>query len=239
VQQIVSRRRLIPRPVRPAGWWFDVLLLAGFAALTAALATGALLDLDAAVRDWCITHQAPAADRVARVLNFLGNGGPLTTLSLAAAALIGGYRRSVRPILPVVAAFLLTTFAILPLKVWTDRAAPASLVPDRVRLFNDLPAGEYSWSYPSGHLVNAVVWYGVLALLLTRWLPPAARQLLRAAPPVIVFGTTVYLGYHWVTDSVAGLLLGVVLTRLLARVPWDDPPLPSWLSGWSRPGLWP
>lgn len=30
--------------VRPAGWWFDAVLLAGFAALTAALAAGLLLD---------------------------------------------------------------------------------------------------------------------------------------------------------------------------------------------------
>ena len=43
---------------------------------------------------------------------------------------------------------------------------------------------------------------------------------LRIAPPVIVFCTTVYLNFHWLTDSIAGLLLGVLLARLLVRVPW-------------------
>jgi membrane-associated phospholipid phosphatase len=70
-------------------------------------------------------------------------------------------------------------------------------------------------------MVNTVVWYGVLALLLAPWLAAGVRRWLRFAPPVIVFVTTVYLNFHWLTDSVAGVLLGVVLDRLLARAPWD------------------
>ena len=54
-------------------------------------------------------------------------------------------------------------------------------------------------------------------------------------PPVIVFCTTTYLGYHWITDSVAGLFLGLMLTRLLTRVPWDSIPLPGLRAGWDRP----
>jgi membrane-associated phospholipid phosphatase len=53
-------------------------------------------------------------------------------------------------------------------------------------------------------------------------------------PPAIVFCTTTYLAFHWITDSVAGLLLGVVLTRLLSRIPYDDIPLPGLPAGWSR-----
>jgi membrane-associated phospholipid phosphatase len=207
--------------VWPAGWWFDLLLLAGFAALTALLAAGALLDLDKTISDWCVDHRTSGAYWLARMFNFLGNGGPLTVICLVIAVGLAVRGRTARPVLPVVAAFLLTGFAILPIKLWTDRAAPNSTLPDAVDLFNTLPPGEFGLSYPSGHMVNTVVWYGVLALLLAPWLAPAVRRWLRFAPPAIVFVTTVYLNFHWVTDSIAGLLLGVVLDRLLARAPWD------------------
>ncbi|GFJ90954.1 phosphatase PAP2 family protein [Phytohabitans rumicis] len=192
--------------------------------MTAALAAGWLLDLDQAVADWVDTHQTDLTYWLARVLNFLGSGSPLTLLCLGIAIWLGVRRRSLWPIAPVVAAFLATGFAIMPLKLWTDRAAPRSTLPDAVELFNTLPPGEYSISYPSGHLVNTVVWYGVLVLLLTPWLGRTARRWLRVAPPVIVFCTTIYLNYHWVTDSVAGLLLGLLLDRLLTRVPWPRIP---------------
>lgn len=211
-----------PRPVRPAGWWFDLLLLAGFALLTTLLGNGALLEMDSAVSDWCFDNQVAVAYWASRGLNFLGNGGPLTAICLAIAIMLGVRGRSIRPVLPVVAAFLLTTFAILPLKLWTDRAAPRSTLPDAVDLFNTLPPGEYGRSYPSGHLVNTLVWYGILALLLAPWLTPVLRRWLRIAPPVIVFVTMIYLNFHWVTDAIAGLLLGIFLDRLLARVPWGD-----------------
>ena len=42
--------------------------------------------------------------------------------------------------------------------------------------------------------------------------------MLRLAPPVLVGATFVYLGYHWLTDILAGLLLGVFLGRVLARL---------------------
>jgi membrane-associated phospholipid phosphatase len=232
VQKIASRR-LVARPVRPAGWWFDGLLLGGFAALTAVLAAGALLGLDEAIADWCRPRATGASYWIARVLNYFGQGTPLTLLSLGVAVVLGLRRRSVRTMLPVVAAFVLTYATIGPLKLWTDRGAPGSLRPDRVELFAD-PAGR---SYPSGHLVNTIVWFGILALLLAPWLSARARWMLRAVPPAIVFATTVYLGFHWLTDSVAGLLLGLLLDRLLARVPWDDLPLPHRLGEWARPAV--
>jgi membrane-associated phospholipid phosphatase len=218
VQDTVTRR---PSRVRPAGWWFDALLIVGFAVLTAMLAAGWLLDADQAVADWVFDHQTDLAYWAARGLNFLGSGSPLTLLCLGIAILLVVRRREVWPIAVVVGAFLATGFAIMPLKLWTDRAAPRSTLPDAVEIFNNLPPGEYSISYPSGHMVNTIVWYGVLALLLTEWLGlgRTPRRWLRVAPPVIVFCTTIYLNFHWVTDSVAGLLLGLLLDRLLYRIP--------------------
>lgn len=220
---------------RPGGWWPEVLLLAGFAALTAALAAGAV-GPDSAVSRWCFQHDSGALHWLARALNLLGNGSPLAVICAGIAAWIGYLRRTVRPLLPVITAFLLTLVAILPLKLWTDRAAPRSTLDTRVDLFNPhLPPGEYSVSYPSGHLVNTIVWYWLLVLLLSPWLNPAARRWIRIAPPAIVGVTTVFLNFHWLTDSLAGLLLGLVLARLLARVPWDRVPLPAFFGEWRGP----
>ncbi len=238
----VTRRRAL-LPVHPRGWWFDLLLVAGFAALTLALARGHLLGLDQGVADWSDANRPAPLYWASRVLNYLGQGGQvLLPLAVLLAAAVAWRRRSLRPFLPVAAAFLLTYLTIGPLKLWLERAAPHSPLADRVEILNDLPPGEYGLSYPSGHVANAIAWYGVIALLagaLLRALdrpplPPAAAVAIRVLPPAIVFCTTTYLAFHWITDSVAGLLLGVVLTRLLSRIPYDDIPLPGLPAGWSR-----
>ena len=227
-------------PVRP-GWWFDLLLIALFVALTVALATGHLLAFDQHVADWVDAHRPAALYWLARVLNYLGQGGQvLMPVTIILAAWLTWRTRSVRPLIVFVAGFVLTYVTIGPLKVWMSRAAPHSLQPTKVELFNHvLPAAEYKVGYPSGHVANALVWYGVIALLVTALLRaygkmPLNALLIRVVPPVIVFCTTTYLAFHWITDSVAGLLLGLVLTRLMARVRWDEVPLPS-LRGWERP----
>ncbi|MEU4641186.1 phosphatase PAP2 family protein [Micromonospora sp. NPDC023814] len=241
------RGRVQLRPVRPAGWWFDALLLAGFAALTLALAEGLLDDLDLAVSEWAFAHDPAPLYWAARVFNVLGQGGWLLMPVSGALALAVGWRRhSVRPLLLVAGAFVLTTLTIGPLKLWTDRAAPSATVKDpflspeeAVEIFNRLPAGAYSMSYPSGHVANAIVWYGVIAVLLTALtagrLPSVTYRLVRFAPPAILLVTTTYLNFHWLTDGLAALLLGVVLDRVLHRVPWDDLPLPGAPRAWDRP----
>ncbi|GAB1694781.1 phosphatase PAP2 family protein [Krasilnikovia sp. M28-CT-15] len=225
------------------GWWLDAALLAGFVALTFALARGHLLALDEAVADWVLAHQPAAVYWPARVLNYLGQGGqvlmPVTGLLMV---LLIRRTRSVRPVLVFLGAYVLMYLTVGPLKVWLDRAAPKFDGPDRAVLFNPYASGAKALSYPSGHVANALVWYAAIALLAAallraygRELSPRARTALRVLPPVIVFCTTTYLGFHWITDSVAGLLLGLVLIRLMARVPWDAVPLPPLPGGVQRP----
>ncbi|MDG4815752.1 phosphatase PAP2 family protein [Micromonospora sp. WMMD956] len=246
------RRKVQLRPVRPAGWWCDALLLAGLVGLTVALAADRLFGVDRAIADWAEAHRPGAAYWVAVVFNYLGQGTPLTLIALGMGVLLAVRVRSVRPVLPPVLAFVFTLFTIGPLKVWTARPAPSASVKEpflppeaTLPLFqHDLPV-RFAQSYPSGHVANAIVWYGVIALLLTpllasfaRTVPPRLVTVVRLVPPAVVLCTTTYLGWHWLTDSVAGLLLGLLLDRLLHRVPWDDVPLPRrLLGGWDRPAL--
>ena len=240
---LTRRRGWALLPVRPGGWWLDVALLAGFVALTVALARGHLLGLDQDVADWADAHRPAPLYWTARVFNYLGNGGQvLMPIAIILAAAVAWRRRSARPLLVFAAAFLLTYVTIGPLKIWLDRAAPGFQPGNRTELFNPLASGPLALSYPSGHVVNALVWYTAIAVLAAALLrsldrPPLSRTAhltIRVLPVVILFVTTTYLAFHWITDSVAALLLGVVLARLLARVPFDDIPLPRLPGGWDR-----
>jgi membrane-associated phospholipid phosphatase len=221
------------------GWWFDLLLVAAFAGLTVALIDGHLLALDQRVADWSLTHQPAPIYWTARVFNYLGQGGQvLMPVGFILTVLLMRRTRSIRAAFPAAAAFLLTYLTVGPLKIWADRAAPRFDGPDKAVMFNPFAEGATAMSYPSGHLVNSLAWYAAIALLvaallgrpLSRWEAFAVRAL----PVVIVFVTTVYTGFHWLTDSVAGVLLGVVLARVIERVPWDAIPLPRW-RGWTGP----
>ena len=200
-------------------------MVAGFAAMTALLALPAVLDLDLWVRNLVDAHRPPVADTIAQWVNRLGSGGALAAITLVIAGVLAWRRRTLWPLAPVVATFVGIALVVLPLKYLFHRAAPHSDLPDdvEVRLFSQPGFG---LSYPSGHAVNTVVWYGVIVLLLAGWFAahPAWRRTLRIAPPIIVGFTATYLGWHWLTDMVAGLFLGVLIDRLIRRVPWPGLP---------------
>jgi membrane-associated phospholipid phosphatase len=209
--------------IAPARGWLltsvaVALPLAGFVGLTAALAAGALLDLDVAVRDWCDAHRPEVLRLPARGLNFVGSANLLFPLSLVLAAVSASRQRSPRLLVSVVVTFATSYLVVVPLKVLTDRAAPRSAKPAAVELF----ANDAGWSYPSGHVFNAVIWYPVLLILLDqlmrRPVPPAAHRAILVVPVVVTFVTVTYLSFHWFTDAVAGLLLGLAVQRLLRLV---------------------
>ncbi|WP_433298680.1 phosphatase PAP2 family protein [Actinoplanes sp. CA-030573] len=214
---------IAPVRTRPRlGWWLDAALVVAFVALTVALIRGHLLTLDQRVADWAFAHQPAPLYWAARVFNYLGQGGQvLMPVALILTGVLAYRTRSWRAALPFAAAFVLTYITIGPLKIWADRAAPRFDGPEKAVMFNPYAEGAKAMSYPSGHMGNALVWYGVIALLLAALL---GRELsrrewvtVRVLPVAILFVTTVYTGFHWLTDSIAGVLLGLVLVRLIDR----------------------
>jgi membrane-associated phospholipid phosphatase len=215
----------LPTPARTRpflGWWFDLVLVAAFAGLTLALAQGHLLTLDQRVADWAFAHQPAPIYWTARVFNYLGQGGQvLMPVALILTGVLAYRTRSWRAALPFAAAFVLTYITIGPLKIWADRAAPRFQGPDAVVMFNPHASGVEAMSYPSGHMGNSLAWYAAIAILvafiLRRPLRTGEFWAIRVVPVVILFCTTVYTGFHWLTDSIAGVFLGLILARLITR----------------------
>jgi membrane-associated phospholipid phosphatase len=205
-------------------WWIGAGFVAAFAGLTAALAAGAFLDADVAVRDWCDAHRPEPLRLAAKGLNFLGSANLLAPILLAVALVVAVRDHTPRPVLRVLVTAAASYVVAIPIKMLTDRSAPRAPWPDAVRLFTH----EAGWSYPSGHVLNTLIWYPVLVLLVERLLrhpiDPRLRRAILVVPVVIVAATVTYLGFHWLTDGAAGVLLGLGLERVLRRLPLDHRP---------------
>ena len=71
------------------------------------------------------------------------------------------------------------------------------------------------YSFPSGHVVRATLAYGLVLYLAERW-ELFGRDSSRLSPILVLviffvgYGV-VYLGWHWLSDAIGGLLLGLAL----------------------------
>jgi undecaprenyl-diphosphatase len=71
------------------------------------------------------------------------------------------------------------------------------------------------YSFPSGHVVRATIAYGLVLYLAERW-ELFGRDSSRLSPVLVlviffVGYATVYLGWHWLSDAIGGLALGLAL----------------------------
>jgi undecaprenyl-diphosphatase len=81
---------------------------------------------------------------------------------------------------------------------------------ERPRLFDKISLPT-DGSFPSGHSMSAIGIYGVIAAVLIALYPQARTAVIVAATLVVaaIGFSRVYLGVHWPSDVVAGLLGGV------------------------------
>ena len=198
------------------------LSLFSWLALTTSSGTG-LAPHDQSVTTWAVDERHPALTVIMQVFTALGSTVGLTIMTAICAALLfmRGHRvRALVMTLTMVGSSLLT----VALKEILRRTRPST----DTLLGN--PAS--TTSFPSGHSFNTAVFAGMLAgMVLTSTAVTLYRALaiMAAAGATLLVGTSrVYLGYHWMTDVLAGWSLGLAWLCLVTLAL-------LWLKGQRRP----
>lgn len=180
--------------------------------------------LDGAAAAWFVGHRTPAATAVMHVASTVGDSPPTTVAVLLVAVALWWLRRPGTAVAAAVA-MLGSPLVSSGFKRFYDRPRP----PVDEQLVTITGS-----AIPSGHSFNAVVVAGVLAVAV---LPSLRRSVSRAVVVVIAVAATaavgisrIYLGAHWLTDVLAGWLLGgawlagcLTVVALLDRPAPDDP----------------
>ncbi len=163
------------------------------------------MPLDLAVSRAVQSAHAPWLDSFAVPLTFLGAPGTVIIFAFAGTVRFLILRRT------VTALALALTASSLPvsnlLKAIVARPRPDE---DLVRVV--VPAaGE---SFPSGHALGSLVFYGCLCAAFWGELPRHGRIIAAWAAALLVVAigwTRVYLGVHWTSDVLGGWLAGALL----------------------------
>lgn len=151
----------------------------------------------------------------------LGQRGPATLLFLPYFLWAAWRRRSTTPIVTLVTALVLLNVSVGIVKYAVGRLGPRDHVADHRVSAHDVFAGGNI--YPSGHVSNAVVLYGLIVIVAVNH-----RKLLAwiAAGLSLAIGLgTVFLDTHWFSDVLGGWLAGVLV---LIALPWAMPVSQRW-----------
>lgn len=215
-------RQLIPRLVAIA------VLGVAFLVLTAIVALGWLNGPDHTVEQAFAALWRPSLHALFQAIAELG-GLELTTLLMVVLALYL-IRRGVAADAWVFLAFIAVQAFEVFYKAQLYHPQPPDTVahddgPSITMLLGPSVAGSHN-SYPSGHMVRAVLVYGLLAFVVRRLAPwPWARALALPAAVVIIVLLAfdrLYLEVHWESDVLGGVILGAI--AMVAATVWLDRP---------------
>ena len=203
--------------------------ISGGVAVGVALLLGLIVSLrsgpyefDAEWLEEVVEHRSPLWDVPALLMSFLGGGWFgvfLVPIGVAVALLIA---RKPWSAFYFVLASALSAGVVQLLKSLFARARPQEI----------LVAADFG-SFPSGHVANAATISVALAIMLQRrWVWFAG-----AAWTVLMILSRTYLGAHWLSDTVGGLLLGGAVAVLVwapfalrLQKEWSPPAAPDSVS---------
>ena len=176
-------------------------------AIVAAVLLGVLIvvrgnvpfEADAEWMEEILEHRNPVWEVPSLVMNFLGGGWFAFALPAAVAVVLCVRRRFWGALLLGVAS-VASALLVQVLKGVIGRPRPEEM----------LVTADFG-SFPSGHSANAATLVVCLGLIVRRaWLWAAG-----AAYVILMMLSRTYLGAHWVSDTVGGLLLGVAVALIV------------------------
>jgi undecaprenyl-diphosphatase len=218
-------KQLIPRMIAIA------VLGVAFLFLTVAVALGWLNGIDHTVSQQLEDAWLPSLRVPFQAIAELGGVEitALLTIGLAVFLLRRGFRAEAWGV--VLAVIAAQVFEIFYKDQLFHPAPPASLSHGDGPSLTDLLgragiAGSHN-SFPSGHMLRAMLVYGLIAFTIRRFAPPGMVRALALPAAVVIIVLLafdrLYLEVHWESDVLGGILLGGL--ALVAATVWLDRPV--------------
>lgn len=196
--------------------------LTGMLVVVTLLVAGPLREFDRSLHGFWSDELTPGwTDFLDQVPNAVAGQAVCLPVLLLVAFTLAWKHRTWRPILIAGAAELGFYAVVGGLKVILARTSPKA--DDVSGRFLNGGAAEHGWygiSYPSGHASEAILFYGAalyLIVVYTRPNPSVMRWLSWGMVAIVVnsIGVAYYLGYHWPSDLLGGMLVGAVVLRAI------------------------
>lgn len=158
--------------------------------------------LDVAVRDWFVSIRNDFLNIIVISLTHLGD--TVTIIALCVLLLLMPNRRKYG--LPVSIAALAGVALYKPMKHFFLRARPE----EALHLVE-----QGGFSFPSGHSVSSVIVYGLLLYLIQKHCTneklKKVLSVVCALLAVLIGPSRLYVGVHWTTDVLCGMLIGAAV----------------------------
>ena len=173
---------------------------------------GDLAAYDPAVTAEMVGARSSIVTPLAEAVTFVGSTVGLGVLSLALVMWVGLRQRRWRAAAVVAGAMAASTVLTVVLKDATGRLRP----PARTMI----GPVDTSFAFPSGHTLNATVFFGLVsAIAWSRTASTPARVAIGLGwlgASTAVGLSRIYLGYHWMTDVLAGFGTGLAVLAAVA-----------------------
>jgi membrane-associated phospholipid phosphatase len=219
---VPAPRRLrpeIPRPQRGL-WLADLLgskarfisatLLGLFLVVTIDIfVQGPLTQLDVRIESWDGEKEIPSLRDAAWIYDKMGQRSVLVPILLIVAGVFARRHRTWRPVVLAMVSFVVLNVVVGAVKILIGRSETET---------GDPSVFSGGVIYPSGHSSNMVLTGGLIIYFFWRYAkdPPLRRlTVLITFLTTLTIATSLYVGSHWLTDLVAGVLVGGLLLQLV------------------------
>lgn len=168
---------------------------------------GPLTQLDIKVNDWNGQKAIPSLDSAAWAYDKMGQRSVLVPILLIVAGYFARKNRTWRPVVLAAMSFLVLNVVVGAMKILIGRSQTETGDPSVLQ--GDI-------IFPSGHSSNMVLTGGVIVYLMLRYAKNPPARLVAAVwsvLTVLTILTSIYIGSHWLTDLVAGALVGGLLLQ--------------------------
>lgn len=183
-----------------------ILLILAFTALSLFIFHHPITPLDISISGLIQKYQANWLDQVMLAISFFGEL-PFSLISVLAVAAIFYWKKFKREAF-FISTILFSGLIILGIKNIINRPRPTLSHVRLVEVFR-------FQSYPSGHVLSYFLFFGFLIILMNalKNIPKTTSIVVNSISVfllIMIAPSRIYLGAHWFTDTVGGMLLGII-----------------------------